>query len=319
MNGSISSKVKEDGPWDVVIIGSGPAGLAAAIYTARGAISTLVIGGATWGGQLMLTTLVENYPGFPEGVQGPELMQKMREQAEKFGVEFLQFDANKVDLKTNPFKIEAGGAEYFARSIIIATGASVVWLDAPGIKRYIGRGVSSCAPCDAPFFKDKKVVVVGGGDSAMEEALVLTKYALEVTVIHRRDTFRASKTMQEKVLANPKIKILWNSEIHEVKGGDKVESVVLLNNKTQKTSEILVDGVFIAIGHKPASDLFTGQLETDDRGFVKIIKPHAKTSVPGVFAAGDVIDPYYKQVATATGSGCAAALEVLEYLQGLVK
>lgn len=301
--------------YDVSIIGGGPAGLTAAIYMTRGAASTIVFGGSAWGGQLMLTTIVDNFPGFPEGINGPDLMVKMRAQVEKFGAEFLQTDVSKVDLSKNPFEITANGSSYQTRSIIVATGASTVWLDAPGVKERIGRGVSSCAPCDAPFYKEKRVVVVGGGDSAMEEALVLTKYASEVTIVHRRDKFRAVETMQKKVLDNPRIKTLWNTEVKEVKGEGRVESIVLLDNVKKTTFEIPIDGIFIAIGHKPQSDLFTGQLETDERGFIKIIKPHSVTSVPGIFVAGDVADPYYKQAITAAGSGCAAAMDTLNYLE----
>lgn len=301
--------------YDVSVVGSGPAGLTAAVYVTRGAATTIVFGGSTWGGQLMLTTAVDNFPGFPEGINGPDLMIKMRAQAERFGAEFLQTDVHNVDLSKNPFEITANGSTYQTKSIIIATGAATVWLDAPGIKERIGRGVSSCAPCDAPFFKDRKVVVIGGGDSAMEEALVLTKYASEVMVIHRRDKFRASEIMQRKVLENPKIKVFWNTEIKEVKGNGKVESIIINNNITNAVSEVPIDGIFIAIGHKPQSELFVGQIDTDERGFIKIIRPHSSTSRPGVFVAGDVADPYYKQAITAAGSGCAAALDTLNYLE----
>ena len=300
---------------DVVVVGGGPAGLTAAIYLARGAASTVVFGGSAWGGQLMLTTAVDNFPGFPEGIEGPDLMNKMRAQAERFGAKFLQTDVTSVNLAKTPFEITANGSMYLAKAIIIATGAQTLWLGVPGEKELIGRGVSSCAPCDAPFFKDKKVMVVGGGDSAMEEALVLVKYASEVTIVHRRGEFRASKAMQEKVLGNSKIKVLWNTEVKEIKGNGKVESVTLLNSLKNETSEMAVDGIFVAVGHKPQSELFTGQIDLDEKGFVKIVKPHSSTSVKGVFVAGDVADPYYKQAVTAAGCGCAAALDTLSFLE----
>ncbi len=236
--------------WDVIIIGSGPAGLTAAIYTSRGAASTLILGGEKWGGQLMLTTTVDNFPALP-GIQGPELMQKMREHALKFGAEFLAQNVTAVDFTKQPFKVSSGNSTYLAKCVIVATGAQTIWLDAPGVSKLVGRGISSCAPCDAPFFKAKKVAVVGGGDSAMEEALVLTKYATQVTVIHRRDAFRASQAMQEKVLSNPKIKVLWNSEVIEALGKNKLEKIKIKNNKNGTISELPLDGLFIAIGHKP--------------------------------------------------------------------
>jgi thioredoxin reductase (NADPH) len=301
-------------PWDVVIIGSGPAALTAAIYTTRGAASTLVLAGEKWGGQLMETTSVDNFPGFPEGIQGPDLMAKMRKQAERFGSEVIEKNVIKVDFSKKPFKVMIDNQWLMAKAVIIATGAETLWLGVPGEKELIGRGVSTCAPCDAPFFKDKKVAVVGGGDSAMEEASTLTKYASEVTMIHRRDSFKASEAMQKKVLDNPKIKILWNTEVTEVKGKNVVESLSLKNSQTGESSEIKVDGVFVAIGHRPDSEVFNGQVERDEKGFIKVTSPHAHTSVPGVFVAGDVMDPYYKQAITSSGSGCAAALEVLKYL-----
>lgn len=302
-----------NGPWDVVIIGSGPAGLTAAIYTTRGAASSLIIGGEKWGGQLMLTTTVDNYPALP-GIQGPELMQKMREHALLFGAEFIEREASSIDLTKKPFEITSAGTTYTAKSIIIATGADTKWLDAPGASKFIGRGVSSCAPCDAPFFKDKKVAVVGGGDSAMEEALTLVKYASEVTIIHRRDAFRASQAMQQKVLSEAKIKVLWNSEVKEVKGTDSVEKVVVASNKDQTSSELSLDGLFVAIGHAPATGIFSGKIELDEKGYIKVFE-HTNTSVPGVFVAGDVHDFHYKQAVTAAGFGCIAAMETLKYLE----
>lgn len=307
------------GPWDVAIIGSGPSGLTAAIYTTRGAASTLILGGEIWGGQLMLTTEVDNFPGFPQGILGPKLMGEMRAQAERFGAEFIGKNATSIDIQKKPFEIKVGEEIYFANSIIIATGAETLWLDVPGIQKLIGRGVSSCAPCDAPFFKGKKVAVVGGGDSAMEEADVLTKYASEVTIIHRRDTFRASAAMQEKIKSNPKVKIVWDTEVVGVNGESKLESLSLRNNaitdgkKTNETSELTLDGLFVAIGHKPGSGIFKGVIETDERGFIKIAEG-SKTNVPGVFVAGDVHDFRYKQAVTAAGYGCQAAMDVLNFL-----
>lgn len=303
--------------WDVVVIGSGPAALTAAIYTTRGAISTLILAGEKWGGQLMLTATVDNFPGFPEGIQGPDLMVAMRKQAERFGAEFITVNVSGVDLDKKPFEISAGGTVYLAKTIIVTTGANVLWLDAPGVNKLIGRGVSSCAPCDAPFFKDKKVAVVGGGDSAMEEALTLSKYASEVFVIHRRDSFRASQAMQQKILANPKIKVLWNSEVTEARGEQKLEKVIIKNNKDATTSELVVDGLFIAIGHKPDSDIFKGKLEMSETGFVKNFyeKYHTATSVLGIFVAGDVTDAQYKQAITAAGMGCTAGMDAIKFLE----
>jgi thioredoxin reductase (NADPH) len=298
--------------YDVIIIGSGPAGLTAAIYSTRADLKTLVISGVKWGGQLMLTTLVENFPGFPEGIQGPDLMQSMRKQAEKFGTEFVDDNFTAADFSTQPFKISVGGKTYEGKSVIIATGADTKWLGVPGEKEKIGRGVSSCAPCDAAFFRNKKVIVVGGGDSAMEEALVLTKFADSVTLIHRRDSFRASEIMQKRVKENPKIKIMFNSEITEVLGDLKVEKVKIKNNQTNAISEMPIDGIFVAIGHMPNSSMFTG-IDLDEQGFIKI-HDHYLTNVDGVFVAGDVHDNNYKQAITAAGYGCAASLEAQKWL-----
>jgi len=302
--------------WDIVIIGSGPAGLTAAIYTSRGAASTLVLAGSTWGGQLMLTTGVENFPGFPEGVMGPDLMLKMRQQAERFGSVVKEEDAREVVTSENGFLVKTDNSSYKARSLIVASGAATKWLDAPGVKELIGRGVSSCAPCDAYFFKDKRVAVVGGGDSAMEEALVLSKFANEVIIIHRRDEFRASKIMQDKVFASPKIKVLWNTEVKEAKGKEKLETLVLFNNKTQEVKEESFDGLFVAIGHVPQSEVFKGLLELDEKGYVKVFDK-TKTNVTGIFVAGDVHDFRYRQAVTAAGFGCMAALDALSYLENL--
>jgi thioredoxin reductase (NADPH) len=301
------------GPWDVAIIGSGPSGLTAAIYTTRGAASTIIFGGEVWGGQLMLTSEVDNFPAHP-GILGPDLMAKMREHAGMFGAEFLQKNVTSIDTSKTPFEITAGTDTYTAKSIIVATGAETKWLDVPGISRLIGRGVSSCAPCDAPFFKDKKVAVVGGGDSAMEEALVLSKYATEVTIIHRRDEFKASAAMQGKVKGNPKIKILWDTEVTEVKGEEKVASLVLKNNKTNEITEFMLDGLFVAIGHTPSTIIFQGKIELDEKGYV-VAHDKTSTSVPGIFVAGDVEDHRYKQAITASGFGCMAAMDTLKYLE----
>jgi thioredoxin reductase (NADPH) len=280
----------------------------------------LILGGEVWGGQLMLTTIVDNFPGFPEGIQGPELMEKIKAQAIRFGAEFKGVNVESVDLTKKPFEIVASGKTYLASSIIVATGALTTWLDAPGVKELIGKGVSSCAPCDAPFFRDKKVAVVGGGDSAMEEALVLTKYASEVTIIHRRDAFRASAAMQEKVKNNPKVKILWNTEVVKANGESKLESLDLINKLTNQPSQLVVDGLFVAIGHKPASDIFVGKVHMDERGFIEPETErsgagHCETSVKGVFVAGDVMDKDYKQAITSAGMGCIAAMETLKYLE----
>lgn len=303
-----------EGPWDVAVVGSGPAGLTAAIYTTRGAASTIIFGGEIWGGQLMLTTNVDNYPGLP-GTLGPELMGKMREHAQMFGAEFIQKNVDSVNVSKIPFEIVSDGKLFTARCIVIATGAETRWLDAPGVSKLIGRGVSSCAPCDAPFFKDKKVAVVGGGDSAMEEALVLTKYALEVAIIHRRSEFKASAVMQEKVKKNPKIKIIWDTEVAEVVGDQKLEKVILKNINTGQRSEAVLDGLFIAIGHTPSTEIFKGKVELDERGFVKKMNNTTATNVEGVFVAGDVHDHIYKQAITAAGFGCMAGMDALKYLE----
>jgi len=299
--------------FDVIIIGSGPAGLTAAIYTTRANLKTLVVAGRTWGGQLQLTTLVENYPGFPEGIQGPDLMTAMRKQAEHHGAQILDVDFKEADYGSEILKIRTDDEkEYQGKTVIIATGADTKWLDVPGEKEKIGRGVSSCAPCDGAFFRGKNVIVVGGGDSAMEESLVMTKYANEVTVIHRRDQFRASEIMQQRVKNHPKIKIIWNTEITEVLGEMKVEGVKLKNTQTGEESEMKIDGIFVAVGHHPNSGPFKG-IETDEKGFIKV-KDHTKTNIDRVFVAGDVHDATYKQAVTAAGFGCMAALEVEKYL-----
>lgn len=301
--------------YDVIIIGSGPAGLTAAIYTTRANLKTLLIAGGKWGGQLMLTTLVENYPGFPDGIQGPDLMQNMRKQAERFGTEFVDEDFTEADFFKSPFNVKAGGKTFEGKTIIIATGADTKWLEVPGEKEKIGKGVSSCAPCDAFFFKNKKVIVVGGGDSAMEEALVLTNFASEITVIHRSDSLRASRIMQDKAKKNPKIKFIFNTVVTKIIGDEKVTGVELKNNKTNEVSVMDIDGVFVAIGHIPNTKVFKG-IELDEKGYARV-REHTKTNIDGVFVAGDVHDYHYRQAITAAGFGCAAALEADHYLRGL--
>lgn len=300
--------------YDVIIIGSGPAGLTAAIYTTRANLKTLIIAGRAWGGQLMLTTEVENFPGFPTGIQGPELMSAMRKQAEHHGAEILDVNFKSGDFSTQPFKITTDDEKtYSAKAIIIATGADTKWLGVTGEKEKIGRGISSCAPCDGAFYRNKEVIVVGGGDSAMEEALVLTKFASSVTIMHRRDSFRASEIMQKRVKENPKIKIMFNSEIIEVLGEGKVTSVKVKNNQTNTVMEMPIDGVFVAIGHTPNSAIFEG-IDRDTQGFIKVYE-HTKTNVDGVFVAGDVHDSAYMQAVTAAGFGCMAALDTERWLR----
>lgn len=299
--------------YDVIIIGSGPAGLTAAIYTTRANLKTLTVAGVKWGGQLMLTTVVENFPGF-ESIQGPDLMVKMRSQAEKHGAEILEVNFKEGNFETRPFTITTEDDRTFqAKAVIIATGADTKWLEVPGEKELVGRGVSTCAPCDAPFFRGKNIMVVGGGDSAMEEAIVLTNYAQSVTVVHRRESLRASHIMQERARQNPKIKFLFNTEIKEVLGQDRVTGVKVFNNQTQQTAEMPIDGVFVAIGHLPNTDVFKG-IKIDERGFI-VVHDHYRTNVEGVFVAGDVHDAKYKQAITAAGFGCAAALEAERWLR----
>ncbi|MBI2034936.1 MAG: thioredoxin-disulfide reductase, partial [Candidatus Levybacteria bacterium] len=285
--------------YDVIIIGSGPAGLTAAIYTTRANMKTLVIAGHKWGGQLMLTTLVENYPGFSDGIQGPDLMMAMRKQAEKHGAAIVEKNFIDGDFLKEPFTIHTEGESYQGKTVIVTTGADTKWLDVPGEKEKIGRGVSSCAPCDAPFFKEKNVIVVGGGDSAMEEALVLTRFATHVTIVHRKDTLRASHVMQERAKQNPKISFVFNTQVTEVIGQDKVTGVKFLNNQTREEKEMPIDGVFVAIGHIPNTNVFKG-IDLDELGYIKVYD-HYRTNVPGVFVAGDVHDAKYKQAITAAG------------------
>jgi len=300
--------------YDVIIIGAGPAGYTAAIYTARANLKTLMITGTTPGGQLLLTSEVENFPGFKDGIMGPELMDEMKAQAKRFGVYMIQEFVTKVDLGGQPKKVSINKDEYETKTVIIATGASANWLGLKNETRLMGKGISSCATCDGFFFKDQKVIVVGGGDSAMEEALTLAKICSHVTIVHRRDEFRASKIMQDRVLKNKKISVEWNSEVIDVLGKDMVEGAKLKNNKTGKTRELSAKGLFVAIGHTPATDLFKSFLEVDSKGYL-ITKDGVKTVLEGVYAAGDVADPHYRQAITAAGDGCRAALESERYIQ----
>ena len=299
----------------VIILGSGSAGLTAAIYTARAQLMPLVISGAQRGGQLTMTTDVENYPGFVEGVQGPELMDTMRRQAERFDVDFIDADASEVQFGSHPFEVTAEQSTYSADAVIIATGAATNWLGVPNEERLIGHGISSCAPCDAFFFRNKEVAVVGGGDSAMEEALVLTKFATKVTIIHRRGQFRASKIMAERALRHAKIEVLWNTVVEEAVGDGALRGLRVRDVQTGASQDFRVDGLFVAIGHRPNTDLFRGQIELDDKGYV-VLKRNTMTSVEGVFAAGDVHDIRYRQAVTAAGFGCMAALDVEKHLEG---
>ncbi len=309
---------------DVIIIGSGPAGLTAAIYACRANLRVLcVAGGPTLedstrlpGGQLMLTTDVENYPGFPEGVQGPDLMGLFRKQAERFGTEFIDDNVSRVDFSGRPLKVFVGDKGFEGKAVIIATGARAKWLGLESETRLKGKGVSACATCDGFFFKDREVIVVGGGDVAMEDSMYLSKLCKKVTVVHRRDQLRASPIMQDRAKKNPKIHFIWNSVLEEILGEDKVEGVRLKNVKTGEISEHKTDGVFILIGHQPDSDVFKGHVELDQKGYV-VIKEHTSTSVPGVFAAGDVHDYRYRQAVTAAGFGCMAALDAQKYIESL--
>lgn len=302
---------------NVVIIGSGPAGLTAAIYAARANLSPLLIQGWQAGGQLTTTTEVENYPGFANAIMGPELMKEMRAQAERFGTEFLTGDVTSVDLKRRPLllRVDGGGATIETRALVIATGASAIHLAVPGEQELTGHGVSTCATCDGFFFRGKELVVVGGGDSAMEEANFLTKFATKVTVVHRRDSLRASKIMQDRARQNKKIAFVWNGIIESVLGKDVVTGVRLRNVLTGETSELPCAGVFVAIGHKPNTDLFKGQLAMDTTGYL-ITQTGTATNIPGVFAAGDVQDSRYRQAVTAAGSGCMAAIDAERFLEG---
>lgn len=308
-----SKKPETKRKFDVIIIGAGPAGYTAAIYTSRAKRETLVISGNLPGGQLMLTTDVENYPGFAEGIFGPELMTTMRKQAERIGTTIIDDEVVNVDFRHNPFKILTYSEEYEADAVIIATGASPRKIGVKGEQEFSAKGVSYCATCDGPFFKNQDLVVAGGGDSAMEEAIFLTKFAKSVHVVHRRDKLRASKIMQDRAFENKKIQFHWNSVIDEIKGNQKVNQITVTNLQTNQKEILEAGGVFVAIGHEPNTKLFKGQIELDDQGYI-ILKNSTKTSVEGVFAAGDVHDHRYRQAVTAAGFGCMAAIDVDKYL-----
>jgi thioredoxin reductase (NADPH) len=298
----------------VIIIGSGPAGLTAAIYAARGNLAPIVFAGHMYGGQLMFTTEVENYPGFPAGIMGPELMEYFLAQAERFGAVVHNVDVTAVDFSVRPFRVRSAEHEYTADSVVLATGASARWLNIPGEARLRGRGVSTCATCDGAFFRDKDIVVVGGGDSAMEEATFLTRFARRVTLVHRKSGFRASKIMVDRAMAHPKIGVVWNTVVTGVSGEDRVTALTLRNLETNETSMFPTDALFIAIGHDPNTQIFAGQIELDEQGYIHS-SDGVSTNVPGVFVAGDVYDIRYKQAITAAGSGCKAALEAEKYLE----
>lgn len=304
---------------NLIVIGSGPAGYTAAIYAARAELRPLLFSGKSAGGpsggQLMLTNEVENFPGFPEGLMGPELIERFKKQAERFGTRILEDDIVKVDFSYRPFVVKTNNAGYQSRAVIICTGAKALWLNVPGEREYQGHGVSACATCDGFFFRNKHVIVVGGGDAAMEEANFLTRFADKVSVMHRRNELRASKIMQERALKNPKIEFVWNTEVKEVLGdGKKMTGVRIFNNTTNQIFDFSADGLFVAIGHQPNTDLFIGQLELDQKGYIIVKSGTSKTSIEGVFAGGDVIDPSYRQAVTAAGTGCVAALDAERWL-----
>lgn len=299
---------------NIIIIGSGPAGLTAAVYAARANLRPVLFAGQTWGGQLMLTSDVENYPGFPKGIMGPELMQLMRDQAAHFGTTIIDDNVTRVDFSGSLHQVWVGEKQYSAKAIIIATGASAIWLGLPSETRLRGKGVSSCATCDGAFFRNKEVVVVGGGDSALEEANFLTKFCTKVTIVHRRDALRGSKIMQDRAMKNPKIAFIWDSAVEEILGDTHVTGVKLKNVKTNTITEHKTDGVFVAIGHKPNTDIFKGQIELDAKGYI-ILREHSTTNVPGVFVSGDVNDHRYRQAVTAAGMGCMAAMDVEKWLE----
>ena len=299
----------------LIIIGSGPAGLTAALYAARADLNPRVFEGTAAGGQLMITTDVENYPGFPDGIMGPELMDQFRKQAERFNARLQQVDVTEVDFTSTPFRISVGADDYTADAVVVATGASATWLGVPGEQTLTGKGVSACATCDGFFFRNQELVVVGGGDTAMEEALFLTKFASKVTIVHRRDEFRASRIMATRALADEKVDVIWNSIVTEIHGENAVEAVTLEDTETGETTRFKTDGVFVAIGHKPNTDVFVDELELDDNGYIEVTEPGTtRTSVDGVFAAGDVADHIYRQAVTAAGTGCMAAIDAERWL-----
>jgi len=301
---------------DLIIVGSGPAGYTAAVYAARANLKPFVIEGVTSGGALMTTTEVENFPGFPDGILGPELMDSMRKQAERFGAEFLTDEATRVALDGPIKSVWVGETEYRSRAVIVATGSAWRPLGVPGEQELLGHGVSSCATCDGFFFRGQHIAVIGGGDSAMEEASFLTRFGETVTIVHRRDEFRASKIMAARALANPKITVAWNTVVTEIlDGGGKVSGIRVRDVTTGEERELATTGVFVAIGHDPRSELFRGQLDLDDEGYIKVVPGTSKTSIPGVFACGDVMDKIYRQAVTAAGTGCMAALDAERFLQ----
>jgi thioredoxin reductase (NADPH) len=300
---------------DVIIVGSGPAGYTAALYSARANLKPLLIEGSQCGGALMNTTEVENFPGFPDGIQGPELMDMMRKQAEKFGTEIITDDATELDLTSDPKRVVVGGEEYLGRTVILAMGSAYRELGIPGEKELSGHGVSWCATCDGFFFRDQDIAVVGGGDSAVEEATFLTRFASSVTMVHRRDELRASKIMADRALSNPKVKFAWNSTVEKVNGEGKVASITLKDLESGETSELPVGGVFVAIGHDPRNELIREQITLDDEGYVVVDSPRTRTNVAGVFACGDLVDHTFRQAITAAASGCAAAIDVERYLE----
>jgi thioredoxin reductase (NADPH) len=299
---------------NVIVIGSGPAGFTAALYAARADLEPLVLKGLEAGGQLMLTTDVENYPGFADGILGPELMDQMEKQAQRFGAEIVPIHVTDVDLSARPFVVRAGDEEWRAKTLIVATGATARWLGIPGEEKLRGRGVSACATCDGFFFRDRELLVVGGGDTAMEEASFLTKFASKVTIVHRRDAFRASKVMQDRVFANDRIEVAWNTVLEEIIGEDAVTGAIARDVVTGESRELSTDGVFMAIGHDPTTALFRDALALDDDGYIQVSEPTTATSVPGVFAAGDVTDHTYRQAVTAAGQGCKAAIDAERFL-----
>lgn len=299
---------------DLIIIGSGPAGYTAGLYASRADLNPLLFEGSQRGGQLMITTDVENYPGFPDGIMGPDLMELFRKQTERFGTRLVTSDITKVDFSSRPFTVWDGDEEHQANAVIVSTGASAMWLGIPGEEALTGRGVSACATCDGFFFRDKELVVVGGGDSAMEEALFLTKFASKVTVVHRRDEFRASRIMATRVLEHEKIEVIWNSTVLEVLGESTVTGVRLEDRVTGDVTEFATDGLFVAIGHKPNTVIFDGQLDLDEAGYILVDDKSTATSVDGVFAAGDVADHVYRQAITAAGTGCQAAIDAERWL-----
>ena len=305
---------------DVVIIGSGPAGFTAGIYAARANLKPLMFEGVTWGGQLMITTDVENYPGFPDGILGPPLMENFRKQAARFGTEILSADVTRVDFSERPFQIWSGEDRYLARSVVVSTGAVARQLGLPGEKEYTGHGLSYCATCDGFFFRDKRIAVIGGGDSAVEEALFLTKFGSSVSLIHRRDELRASKILQDRALAHEKIQPVWDTVATEVLGSDgNLTGLRLRNVRTGEDSTVEMDGVFVAIGHDPATKVFQGQLDMDPQGYITVEHPFTRTSVDGVFAAGDCVDHIYRQAVTAAGMGCSAAIDAERWLEAQPK